>query len=168
MNVAVVAPEEIESLCRSSEHQGICAEVSAYAYANPSELLKDADSLVVALDEVQDPQNLGAVCRVAEVAGASGVVIPERRAAQVTPAVCRASAGAVEHLRVARVRNLADWLASAKQAGAWAYGASPVPAAVAYAEPAYSGRGVLVVGGEGHGLRPRGAAACGRLGAVPM
>ena len=71
---------------------------------------------MVALDQVQDPQNLGAVCRSAEAAGATGVVIPERRAAEVTPAVCRASAGAVEHLPVARVRNVADFLREAKQA----------------------------------------------------
>ena len=70
---------------------------------------------MVALDEVQDPHNLGAVCRVAEAAGCAGVVLPERRSAEVTPAVCRASAGAVEHLPVARVRNLADWLAAAKE-----------------------------------------------------
>ncbi len=80
---------------------------------------------MVALDEVQDPHNLGAVCRVAESAGAAGVVIPERRAAEVTPAACKASAGAVEHLAVARVRNLADWLGEAKEAGAWVYGARP-------------------------------------------
>ena len=70
---------------------------------------------MVCLDEVQDPHNLGAVCRVAEAAGCAGVVLPERRSAEVTPAVCKASAGAVEHLAIARVRNLADWLAEAKR-----------------------------------------------------
>ena len=78
---------------------------------------------MLCLDEVQDPHNLGAVCRVAETAGCAGVVIPERRSAAVTAAACKASAGAVEHLAVARVRNLADWLATAKGAGAWVYGA---------------------------------------------
>ena len=73
--------------------------------------------LIVVLDQVQDPHNLGAVCRSAEFAGAAGVIIPERRAATVTAAVCKASAGAVEHLDVAHVRNLADWLAEAKEAG---------------------------------------------------
>jgi len=160
--------QEIERLSGSPDHQGVCAEVSDYEYADPGELLASEDAVVVALDQVQDPQNLGAICRVAECAGAAGVVIGERRAAQVTAAVCRASAGAVEHLRVARVGNLADWLASAKQAGAWVYGASPVPEAVPYDEPDYSGRVVLVLGGEGHGLRPRVAAACDRLVALPM
>ena len=73
---------------------------------------------------MQDPHNLGAVCRVAEAAGCAGVVLPERRSAEVTPAVCKASAGAVEHLAIARVRNLADFLADAKGAGCWSYGAA--------------------------------------------
>ena len=91
----------------------------------PMSLLGDPDALIVALDQVQDPHNLGAVCRSAEAAGATGVVIPERRAVGVTPAVCKASAGAVEHLAVARVRNLADWLEAAKATeGMWVYGAA--------------------------------------------
>src|SRR5439155_6272631 len=106
----------IEELCDSRDHQGVCAEVEPYRYADPGSLLAADDALVVALDEVQDPRNLGAVIRVAECAGASGVVIGERRAAQVTPVVCKASAGAVEHLPVARVRNIADYLAQAKEA----------------------------------------------------
>ncbi len=79
--------------------------------------------LLVALDQVQDPQNLGAICRSAECAGAAGLVLPERRAAEVTPAVCKASAGAVEHLPIAQVRNLSDFLADAKARGIWCYGA---------------------------------------------
>src|SRR5919106_4957718 len=106
--------EELERLCGSPDHQGVVAEVDPYPYADPGGLLDPDDALVVALDQIQDPHNLGAVCRAAEVAGAAGVVIPERRAASVTPAACKASAGAVEHLAVARVRNLADWLAAAK------------------------------------------------------
>ena len=109
--------EELERLCGSADHQGIVAEVDPYPYADPDRLFEDDDGqgLVVALDQIQDPHNLGAVCRAAEVAGAAGVVIPERRAASVTPAACKASAGAVEHLPVARVRNLADWLGEAKE-----------------------------------------------------
>ena len=159
---------ELERLCGSSDHQGICAEVSEFRYADARELLRDEDALVVCLDQVQDPRNLGAVCRVAETAGAAGVVIGERRSAQVTAVVCRASAGAVEHLPLARVRNVADWLIEAKETGAWVYGAAAVPEAVPYFEPDYSGRVVLVLGSEGRGLRPRVAAACDRLVALPM
>jgi 23S rRNA (guanosine2251-2'-O)-methyltransferase len=160
------SPEELESLCGSSDHQGICAEAEPYPYADPGSLLDPDDALVLALDEVQDPHNLGAVCRVAESAGAAGVVIPERRAAQVTPAVCKASAGAVEHLPVARVRNLADWLAAAKERDAWVYGAD-AGAAVPYDRPDYRGRVVLALGSEGRGLRPRVAASCDELIALP-
>jgi 23S rRNA (guanosine2251-2'-O)-methyltransferase len=164
---AIVPDHEIEELCGSRDHQGVCAEVEEYRYADPRSLLGSADALVVALDEVQDPRNLGAVIRVAECAGASGVVIGERRAAQVTPVVCKASAGAVEHLPVARVRNLADYLAEAKQQDAWVYGASATDA-VPYDQPDYRGKVVVVFGSEGRGLRPRVRAACDELIALPV
>lgn len=163
----VVAPPDLESLCGSPDHQGVCADAGDYPYADPATLLAGSDdALVVVLDEVQDPRNLGAVCRVAETAGAAGVVIPERRAAQVTPVVCKTSAGAVEHLAVARVRNIADYLADARDAGAWIYGADA--SGVPYDQPDYSGRKVLVLGSEGRGLRPRVANACDQLIALPM
>ena len=155
--------------CGSTAHQGICAEAGGYPYACAEELLAGADPLLVALDQVQDPQNLGSICRTAECAGAAGVVIPERRAAEVTPAVCKASAGAVEHLRVARVRNIADFLGDARDAGCWCYGASGRRRTVAYDAPDYAARGVvLVLGSEGSGLRPRVAAACDELIALPL
>ena len=160
---------ELESLAGSPDHQGICAEVAEFEYANADGFLADENAVVVVLDQVQDPRNLGAICRVAECAGAAGVVIGERRTAQVTPVVCRASAGAVEHLSIARVRNLADYLASAKeQPGTWIYGAAASEEAVSYEQPDYSGRVVLVLGSEGSGLRPRVAAACDQLVALPL
>jgi 23S rRNA (guanosine2251-2'-O)-methyltransferase len=158
--------DELEQICGSPDHQGICAEVEPYTYADPYALLTDEDAVVIALDEVQDPHNLGAVCRVAEGAGAAGVVIPERRSADVTPAVCKASAGAVEHLAVAKVRNLADFLIDAKETGAWVYGADR--SGIPYNEPDYRGRVVLVLGAEGKGLRPRVADTCDELIALPV
>jgi 23S rRNA (guanosine2251-2'-O)-methyltransferase len=163
-----VDADELERLCRSSEHQGVCARCADYPYGDADTLLLADDAVVVCLDEVGDPQNLGAVCRVAESAGAAGVVIPARRSAEVTAAVCKASAGAVEHLVVARVRNLADWLEAAKERGAWVYGAARSELAVAYDEPEYSGRVVLVLGSEGRGLRPRVASSCDQLVALPQ
>jgi 23S rRNA (guanosine2251-2'-O)-methyltransferase len=160
------APADIESLCGSPDHQGVCADAGDYPYADAPRLLQPDDALVIVLDEVQDPRNLGAVCRVAETAGAAGVVIPERRAAHVTPVVCKTSAGAVEHLDVARVRNVADYLAAARDAGAWIYGADA--AGIPYTQPDYSGRKVLVLGSEGRGLRPRVAKACDELIALPV
>ena len=158
----------LERLCGSPDHQGVCADAGPYPYVDVARLLDQADALVICLDEIQDPHNLGAVCRVAESAGAAGIVIPERRSAEVTPAACKASAGAVEHLAVARVPNLANWLARAQEAGAWAYGAEASEAAVPYHQPDYRGRVVLVLGSEGKGLRPRVAAACDALIALPQ
>ncbi|MEA2142414.1 MAG: rRNA (guanosine2251-2-O)-methyltransferase [Solirubrobacteraceae bacterium] len=164
--VKEVQPADLESLTGSRDHQGVAADAGDYPYADAGSLLTDEDALVVVLDEVQDPHNLGAVARVAETAGAAGLVIPERRAAQVTPAVAKASAGAIEHLPIARVRNIADYLAQARDAGAWIYGADA--AGVPYTEPDYSGRKVLVLGSEGKGLRPRVASACDQLIALPV
>ena len=162
----VVEAGEVEARCASDAHQGVCAEVEAYRYAEPAAVLAGEAPLVVALDEVTDPQNLGAICRTAEVAGASGVVIGQRRSAEVTPAVCKASSGAVEHLAVARVRNLADFLADAKAAGCWCYGADAT-ATVPYDRPDFTGGVVVVLGAEGRGLRPRVAAACDELLSIP-
>ncbi|MFI4991018.1 MAG: 23S rRNA (guanosine(2251)-2'-O)-methyltransferase RlmB [Solirubrobacterales bacterium] len=186
----IVTSEEIERRCGSSSHQGVCADAGPYGYSSTEQLLAGREPLIVALDQVQDPQNLGSICRTAECAGAAGVVIPERRAAEVTPAVCKASAGAVEHLPVARVRNMADFLAEAREAGCWCYGASGdedraggapgepggrtkaargAPAPIPYDAPDYAGAGVvLVLGSEGSGLRPRVAGACDELIALPL
>jgi 23S rRNA (guanosine2251-2'-O)-methyltransferase len=161
-----VGADELERLCGSPDHQGIVAEVEPYPYANADWLLEADDALVLALDQVQDPRNLGAICRSAEAAGATGVVITERRATGVTAAVCKASAGAVEHLPVARVRNLADWLIAAREAGAWSYGAD-ADAPVDHRTLDLEGRSILVLGGEGSGLRPRVAEACDQLVRIP-
>ena len=161
-----VGIEKLTELCGSPDHQGIVAEVEPYPYADPTSLLAADDALVIALDQVQDPRNLGAICRSAEAAGVAGVVICERRAAAVTAAVCKASAGAVEHLPVARVRNLADWLVAAREQGAWSYGAAG-EAPDSYRTLDLDGRVVLVFGGEGGGLRPRVAESCDGLVSIP-
>lgn len=164
------APEtpaaELERLCGSPDHQGVVAEVDPYPYGDPVALLRAEGSLLVALDQVQDPRNLGAVCRSAEFAGAAGVVVPERRAATVTAAACKASAGAVEHIEVAHVRNLADWLAEAKEAGFWIWGADAEAEAAPW-DVDLTGSTVIVLGGEGKGLRPRVAQSCDGLIALP-
>jgi 23S rRNA (guanosine2251-2'-O)-methyltransferase len=178
LDVRAASAEEIELRCGSPAHQGICAEGGSYPYTSAAEMLAREEPLIVALDQVQDPQNLGSISRTAECAGADGLIITERRAAEITPAVCKASAGAVEHLPVARVRNMADFLREARDSGCWCYGASaparapdrpaPVPV-VSYDAPDYRGAGVvLVLGSEGAGLRPRVAGACDQLISLPM
>ncbi len=160
--------DALTKLAGSPDHQGIVAEVDPFPYAEPGRLLEPQDALVIALDEVQDPHNVGAVARSAEAAGATGLILCERRAAGVTPAVCKASAGAVEHLPIARVRNLADWLAGAKsREGTWIYGAER-EAATSYSQVDWEGRVVLVLGSEGKGIRPRVAAACDQLVSIPL
>ena len=167
--VAVDSAESIAARCGSDAHQGVCAEVSEFVYADAAQLLAtaSADGVVVALDQVQDPQNLGAICRTAECAGAAGVVLPERRSVSVTPAVFKASAGAVEHLPVAEVRNLADFLKDAKSAGFWCYGAA-AGAVADYRQLDWGGPIVLVLGSEGRGLRSRVASSCDALIAIPL
>ena len=167
LRARIAGAAELEQICGSPSHQGLVCDAEAYPYADPESLLADDQALVVALDQIQDPQNLGAVCRSAEGAGAAGLVIPERRSAEITPAVCRASAGAVEHLAIARVRNLADYLAQAKRADAWVYGAD-AGAARAYTDVDWRGRVVLVLGSEGRGLRPRVREACDDLLKLPL
>jgi 23S rRNA (guanosine2251-2'-O)-methyltransferase len=159
-------PLELERLCGSPDHQGVVAEVDPYPYGDARGMLRGEEALIVALDQVQDPRNLGAVCRSAEFAGAAGVIVPERRAAAVTAATCKASAGAVEHLPIAHVRNLADWLGEAKAAGFWIWGAD-ADAKSAPWDVDLEGPTVLVLGGEGKGIRPRVAAACDGLVALP-
>jgi 23S rRNA (guanosine2251-2'-O)-methyltransferase len=159
--------EELERLCGSPDHQGVVAEVDPYPYGDPVAMLRREGALLVALDQVQDPRNLGAVCRSAEFAGAAGVVIPERRSAAITAVACKTSAGAVEHLEVAHIRNLADWLAEAKQAGFWIWGADAEARQTPW-QVDLTGPTVLVLGGEGKGLRPRVASACDGLVALPQ
>jgi 23S rRNA (guanosine2251-2'-O)-methyltransferase len=152
--------------CGSDAHQGLVADVGPYPYADPASLFNGPAPLIVALDEIQDPQNLGAIARSAEAAGASGIIIPNRRSAEITAAAAKASAGAVEHLKIAQVRNLADYLGEAKGAGCWVYGAAAKGRP--YREPDYTGGVVLVMGAEGTGLRPRVRAMCDDVVSLPM
>lgn len=165
------APETPEAklveLCGSTDHQGIVAEVEPFPYVDGSDLLGAEDALIVVLDQVQDPRNLGAVCRTAEAAGATGVVIPDRRAASITAAAAKSSAGAVEHLMIARVRNISDWIIEAKDAGFWVWGADG-KADQAPWQVDLTGKTALVLGTEEKGLRPRVAESCDGMVAIPQ
>lgn len=158
---------ELARLAGSPDHQGVVAEVDPYPYADADAILQRPDALIVALDQVQDPHNLGAVARSAEAAGVDGMVITGRRSASVTPAAAKASAGAVEHLRIARITNLAEWLVRAKDAGAWIYGAE-ANAEAPYTQTDLTGKLVLVLGSEGKGLRRLVAERCDGLISIPV
>ena len=165
--VSVEPSERLGARAGSEEHQGVVAEVAPYPYAGAAEVLGGERPLVVALDEVTAPHNLGAVARVAECAGAGGLVMTRRRSAAVTAAVCRASAGAVEHLRIARVENLAEFLLDAKRPGLWSYAAA-AGATTAYDAADYRDGAVFVLGAEGRGLRPRVRSSCDQEVAIPL
>jgi len=162
------ADRELTERLGTRDHQGVLAVVEPYPYADAYELAAVERPLLAVLDRVTDPRNLGAVCRSAEGAGATGVVVPAHGSAVVTPAVARASAGAVEHLPVAVVTNLARYLAEVKSGDLWVYGAAGEAAAQAMWEADLSGGLALVFGAEGKGLRPLVRRTCDALVAIPL
>ena len=163
----VASREELDALAGSPDHQGVVASVDAYPYADADDLVAGERPLVLALDGITDPQNLGAIARVAECAGADGLVLPRHRAAHVTAAVCRASAGAVEHLPIAIVPNLADWLLEIRRPGLWTY-AADAGASLDYTAADLADGSVIVIGAEGKGVRPRVREACDAVVGIPL
>lgn len=159
---------ELTEASGTRDHQGVVAWCEPYRYADADELARRERPLLVCLDQVSDPRNLGAVCRSAEGAGATGVVIPAHGSARVTPAVCRASAGAVEHLPVAVVTNLARYLEEVKGPDLWVYGAAGGEGSTPMWEADLSGGSALVFGAEGKGLRPLVRRTCDAAVSIPM
>lgn len=156
----------IEELARGGAHQGVAARVGPYPYSGLDEILAMAEPLVLVLDGVTDPQNLGAVLRVADGAGASGVVIPKDKAVGVTAAAVKASAGASEHVRVARETNLRRAVDRMKKAGLWVYAAEV--GGGGYADVDLAGPVGLVLGSEGRGVRRLVREACDGEVSLPM
>jgi 23S rRNA (guanosine2251-2'-O)-methyltransferase len=163
-----VKPERILSEAAGTrEHQGIVAWCEPFRYADAYELARGDAPLLVCLDQVTDPHNLGAVVRSAEGAGATAVVIPAHGAARVTPVVCRASAGAVEHLPVAVVPNLARYLGDVKSNDLWAY-AADAEGTVSVWDADLTGGVALVLGAEGKGVRPLVRRTCDATVSIPL
>jgi 23S rRNA (guanosine2251-2'-O)-methyltransferase len=150
------------------DHQGVVAVVEPYRYADAYELAAAERPLLAVLDRVTDPRNLGAVARSAEGAGATGIVVPAHGSAVVTPAVARASAGAIEHLPVAVVTNLARYLEEVKSGDLWIFGAAGEEGARPLWETDLSGGVALVLGAEGKGLRPLVRRMCDALVSIPL
>lgn len=149
------------------DHQGVVAWCEPYRYADAHELAGHERPLLACLDQVSDPRNLGAVCRSAEGAGATGIVVPSHGSARVTAAVCKASAGAVEHLPVAVVTNLARYLAEVKRDDLWVLAAEG-GAATPMWQADLSGGLALVFGAEGKGLRPLVRRTCDDAVSIPL
>jgi 23S rRNA (guanosine2251-2'-O)-methyltransferase len=162
----IVPEKALNELAGTRDHQGVVARVEPFRYADAHELAAEADPLLVALDQVTDPRNLGAVIRSAEGAGATGVILPAHHSARVTPAVARSSAGAVEHLPVAVVPNLARYLNEVKGPRLWVYAADAAGTPMGAMD--LSGGLSLVFGAEGRGLRPLVRRACDATVSIPL
>ena len=163
---------DLDRFVGGASHQGVLAEAGPFPYVEAEDIVSRAlvaseRAFVVVLDGIQDPQNLGAVLRTAEAAGAHGLILPRDRAAGITPAAARASAGATEHLPVARVTNLAVFLDWVKPRGVWVVGADPSGDQLLYdvdlRDPL-----ALVIGAEGQGLRPLVKSRCDVLVRIPI
>ena len=163
---------QLDRMAGTTHHQGVVAMVGEQGYAALETLIKRAQAgpsqpLLVLLDEVEDPHNVGAIIRTAEAAGAHGVLIPARRAAGLTPTVVKASAGAVAHLPVARVGNVAQTIDSLKAARLWVTGLA-AEAPTPYTAVDWTAPSVLVAGSEGKGLRHLVKERCDRLVSIPL
>jgi 23S rRNA (guanosine2251-2'-O)-methyltransferase len=172
VRVERVPRERLLALAEGGTHQGVAARVRGFAYVELEDLLEGATAsgrppLILALDGFQDPQNLGAVLRGAEALGAHGVVLPRDRSVGLTAAVARASAGAVEHVPVARVTNLSRALEQLQASGLWVAAAVPDGEQVLW-EARLDGPLALVVGGEGTGVRPGVLKHCDLSLRIPM
>jgi len=162
--------ERLDEMAETASPQGVLAEVSPYRYAEIDEILGTAGAdipLVFALDGVEDPRNFGSLLRVADAVGADGVIVTRRRSAHVTAAVAKASAGAVEHIRVAQVANMANTLSALKKKGLWVVGADSM-GGVPYYEIDFTVPLVLVLGSEGKGLGRLVGERCDFVVRLPM
>ena len=163
---------DIARLCGTDHHQGVALRVEPFPYADLADLLdhwrNSGDSgLLLVLDGIQDPHNLGALIRTAACAGAHGVIIPKDRAAGITAAVEKASAGAIETIPVARVANISQTLDDLKRSGFWIYGAHGESAESVYRQD-FTGHLAIVIGGEGEGIRPLVRKKCDKVVAIPL
>ena len=158
--------QRVEDLARGGVHQGVAAHVEPYPYSGLGEILSAPEPLVLVLDGVTDPRNLGAVLRAADGAGTSGVVVPNDRAVGVTAAAVKASAGASEHVLVARVTNVRRAVDTMKVAGLWIYAAEA--GGTPFTELDLAGAVALVLGSEGRGVRRLVREGCDGTVSIPM
>ena len=167
VRLQVKAERDLSEAAETRDHQGIVAWAAPYQYVDAYELAAGERPLIAALDQVSDPRNLGAVARSAEGAGATGIVVPAHGSARVTAAVCKASAGAVEHLPIAVVTNLSRYLGEIKSGDLWVYAATG-DAEQSMWQADLSGGSVLVFGAEGKGLRPLVRKSCDAAVSIPL
>lgn len=167
-----VDKQRLDGMYTSANHQGIVAQVDSYEYSSLDEILEYAalsgqDPFILILDGIEDPQNLGSIIRTAECAGVHGIIIPQHSAAEVTAAVARASAGAIEHVRMARETNLVNCIKYLKSQGLWVIGAS-MESSIEYFDCRMPSPAAIVIGGEGSGIRRLVSQNCDLLVKIPM
>ena len=170
--VVEVGRSKLDMLAGSGVHQGVVATIRPYVYVDLDEMLQSAQEningqIVVILDSITDPQNLGAIIRTAHCFGAAGVIIPQDRSASVTPTVVKASAGAARHVRVTMVANLSRTIDTLKEKGFWVYG-TDAGAGLDPRSATFAGKIALVMGSEGQGLRDLIRKKCDFLLSIPM
>ena len=169
--VKYVTKERLDQLSETGKHQGVIAQAAAYSYASVDDILQNAkdkgeDPFIILLDGIEDPHNLGAIIRTANLAGAHGVIIPKRRSVSLTGTVAKAAAGALSYVPVARVANIAQTLKALKKEGLWVCGTA-MDGQNIYQAP-LSGPLAIVIGSEGHGMRSLVAQQCDFTVAIPM
>ena len=172
---AVIVPvdrRKLDSMSTTRSHQGVIALVAAHEYATIDEILQEAADrgeapLIVICDELSDPHNLGAIMRSAECAGAHGVIIPKRRSVGLTATVAKASAGAVEYMKVARVTNINTAMAELKEKGIWIFGTAAEGSIPMY-QADLTGPAAIVIGNEGDGMSPLVRKNCDVTVHIPM
>ena len=164
--VRFVGKDELSRLAQTGDHQGVVARVHAYPYVAEADLLRSPGA-VFCLDGAQDPRNIGAIARSIEAAGLSGIALPARGSPGITPAVAKASAGAVEHLKIARVANPVAFVHDAAESGRLVVGADQ-DSGVDYRDLEWPADPVVVLGAEGAGLRPRIKRSLGAAVSIPM
>ena len=170
--VTEINKSKLNQMARESSNQGVIAIVPPFEYSDVDEILEDAkskneDPFIIILDGIEDPHNLGAIIRTAETAGAHGVIIPKRRAASVNSTVSKVSAGAVEHIKIARVNNLTETIKELKDHGIWIYG-TDIEATDYYYNQDLTGPIAIIIGSEGFGMSRLVKENCDFLLKIPM
>jgi len=166
-----VDKQRLDQMYTTANHQGVIAQVDSYEYSSVDEILEQAallgkEPFILILDGIEDPQNLGSIIRTAECAGVQGIIIPQHNSSEVTAAVARASAGAVEHIPIARETNLVNCIKRLKEKGLWVVGADMEGSE--YFSCQMPSPTALVIGGEGSGIRRLVRQNCDMLVSIPM
>lgn len=167
-----VDKRKLDSLSETGAHQGIMAIITPYKYCSVNDILNYAEEknqkpFIIILDGIEDPHNLGSIIRTAEVCGVHGIIIPKRRNVGITPVVYKSSAGAVEHVKIAKVTNINNTIDELKKSGIWVYGADMIGSTYCFNED-FTGSVALVIGSEGNGISKLTKEKCDVLVKIPM